>query len=163
MIKQLLQLVMPKQLSIIGFGTAMALGGTAMSIAGSIGKDKKIAEAQEKQNILEKGIQKEQGVRERLRQQRTARINASQAEAAQVAGGGSSGANTAQATIQSDLAFNLNQGAFNTATGNAISAAKQNTMNAGQPSTLDNINSAVSPLIMGNVAALNTFGSDLVK
>ena len=144
----------------IGLGTIMAVGSTVGKVVGSRRRDDDVNAAQVNQQNIERKIRAEQATRERREQIRTARMMSSQAEAASVAqGGSSSGSASTQAGIQGDFSSNMNDINFGMATGNIMSTAQQNTMNAGKPSTFENFNAAVSPLITGNVASINTAGS----
>ena len=146
----------------MAIGTILAVGSTIGKVIGSRRRDDDINQAQLDQQNVEKKIRAEQGVRERTRQIRQAKVASSQAEANAVAqGGGSSGGANQQAGVASDLAYNLDMINFNTATGNVMSESKQNTMNAGRPSLFENINEAMSPLILGNVAGVNKVGSNI--
>lgn len=161
MIKQLIQLVMPKQLGFIGLGTALTLGVTGAKVAGSRRRDKDINSAQSAQQNIERKIRAEQGTRARREVLRTSRMQASQAEALALASGGngSSGATTAQASINADTANNLDTINFQEVGGNQLDIAKQNTANAGKPNGFENFTTAVSPLIVGNEARINNAGS----
>lgn len=162
MIKQLVRLVMPKQLSF--FGTALAVGSAALSLKGNSDKRKKQNEAISERKRVDQAVRKEQNTRSRINLMRNARIAGSQVEAQNLAGGGtgdSSGSINAlnQIRATTDTGF----GNLNTANSTAelIANAKQKSIEAGQDSDITAINKAVQPLIMNNVGSLNDFGSIL--
>jgi len=146
---------MPKSLGIVG--TSLAIGSAIGSVVSSRRKDKKVNQAQVNQQNVERKIRAEQATRERRNQYRQARIASANAEAVATATGASdsSGASGAQAGIVSDLNMNLSDINFAQASSNALSSARQDTMNAGMPTALDSLNTAVQPLIFGNVASIN--------
>ncbi|RKX65861.1 MAG: hypothetical protein DRP42_04140 [Tenericutes bacterium] len=138
-------------------GTGLAIGSAVGKVVGSKRREDETNQAQVNQQNIERKIRAEQATRERREQIRSARMLSANAEAASVAQGGpSSGSANTKAGIQGDFSSNMADINFGMATGNIMSTAQQDTMNAGRPSTFENFNAAMSPLIMGNVADINS-------
>ena len=159
MIKQLVQLVMPKALSITSFA-AFAVASFIFGVTESKRQERKIVRAQDEQRDVETGIREEQAVRERRKQARLANIQQAQAESiqlsqsGQVAGGDSGGVG---ASISGNLGRNLDAINFSLASGSSISAARTGVANAGRPSTFGLVNQQVQPLLFSNIDKLDTF------
>jgi len=164
MINQLVRLILPKQLG-IEFGTALAVTSFVSSIAGSRSSRKRQQAAQAEQRRVEERIRREQAVRERKRQVRTANILTAQAEAVKFASGSGRAGDTdiagARAGVSSNLSRNILDINTSLSQGSALSAAQEGVANAGRGSTLDIFNQQLQPLIFGNIDKLNSlFSSD---
>ena len=159
MIKQLVQLVMPKQLG-FGFGAAFAIGSFAFNVLEGKKRRSDVIEAQDIQTETERAVRAEQAGRGRRKQIRQSNILQAQAEAiqfsqaGQVAGGTSGGVSSA---IQANLGRNLSSINFAQASGSALSRARSDVLNAGRPSTLGLVNQQLQPLLFSNIDKLDTF------
>lgn len=155
MIKQLVQLVMPKQLSVIG--AAFAIGSFIYGVAENKKRERDIAGAQEAQAQTDSAIRGEQAGRERRGQVRKANILRAQSEAVQFSQSGQAGDSGG---VGSAISANLNRnfGAVNFALGSgaASSSARSNVLNAGRQSTFGIINQQAQPLIFGNIDKIDT-------
>jgi hypothetical protein len=161
MIKLIMQLVLPKQLSFLG--TALAIGTTAYSIYDADRREDEMAGANAALTKAERAVRNEQAVRERKKQQRTANILSSQAQAIQLATGSGIGSDTNIAGVQADISANLdsNLAAMNASIGgaNMISTARTNVANAGRPSLFSTINTTLQPAIFSNIDKMNNLFS----
>jgi len=156
-IKYILKAVMPIQLYFDPF-TAFLVVSTVFGISEAKKKEKRVIEAQEKQQRIEKGIQQEQASRERRKQVRLATAQRAQADAGAFAESGSVGANTGvNDAIGSNLARNFSSINFALQSSNAVSAAQQNVANAGRTSTAALINQGIQPLVANNLDNLNQY------
>jgi len=159
MIKQLIQLIMPKKLSVTPFA-AFAVASFVFGVTENKRRERKVETAQSQQRDIETGVREEQAVRERRKQSRLFNIQQAQAEAAQlsqsgeVAGGRSGGVG---ASISNNLGRNLSSINFALDTGSSLSAARSGVLNAGSPSTLGLVNTQLQPLLFGNIDKLDTF------
>ncbi len=149
----------------MALGTILAVGSGLIKAGGAKRRGKDIEKAQAKQNKLERNLRDEQAVRERRKQVRLARIGGANAEAMALAGGAQdgSGAASAQAAVQNDLATNLGNLNLSISSAESLSGAKSGVMNAGQPTFFESLNDVLSPAINNNIGALNDLGTSAVS
>jgi len=145
MIKQLVQLVMPKQLGIVG--TALAVGSTALKLIGSRKREDEINEAQQRKEASDRIVRREQAGRIRRSQVKQGQQAIAQAEASKVAGGGgpSSGASNAVAQVQGNVATNLGNLNTDLATGDLNASLNANIQNAGRKGDFEIFNDIINP------------------
>lgn len=161
MIKQLVELVMPKQLNWIG--AAIAIGS---AVYGAVDANKRAGEQDEANaalSVAEKAARNEQAVRERRKQVRTAHTLGAQATAIQLASGSGVSSDTNVAGAQADISANLdsNLAAMNASIGaaNSISTARTNVLNAGRPSNFSVLNQSLQPALFSNIDNINSLFS----
>ncbi len=149
MIKQLVNLVMPKQLGAIGTIAALSALSTGVKVFGSKRREDEINEAQQKKEASDRIIRAEQAGRIRRRQIKQGQIANSQIEAAALAGGspGSSGQTNATSAVQSNVATNISDLNTGLATGNINASLNANISNAGKKTDFEIFNDIASPAL----------------
>ncbi len=141
MIKQLVNLVMPKPLTFLA--TALALGSTAYSIFDSGQREDEINDAQNKKSASDRLIRQEQAGRARRKQIRDAQVAQAQSENVANSSGNAatSGAINAVSAVQTSTADNLGEINTGLATGNINAVLTDQIKNAGRPSDFSLFNS----------------------
>ena len=150
----------------MALGVTLAIASLVIGVASQQRIERKTTKAQDEQRRVETGVQNEQATRERRKQVRQHLIDTARVEniaATQGRGGGAdanSDVSDAFAASQASLGRNLNTISSSIVNQNAISQARSNVMNAGNPSLFATINQSLQPYIFGNVKELNSFGEN---
>ena len=156
MIKLILQLVMPQQLSF--FAEAFAVATFAFGVSERRQTRKRVESAQERQEDIEIGIQTEQSGRERRRQVRQSNILQAQAEALQFSQTAQVGGGTGVASaVSANLSRNLGDISFGLQSSKMLTSARTDVARAGRQSDLGVAATQLQPLIFSNIDTLNTF------